>query len=486
MMRELIAVSDIEHMSISEAQALEKSLGAQKVKELLKLDNLTTDNGEDAEAVNNTLSAPNAILKKYGIIQDIIIKSKKEDPLIKSYRILNENCKPKETIEVECIGDINYKVGFGVHLIVPFLKGYEDCFMYVKEVEHEWKSDNLFISKLTLTKSRVMDEVEWSDLDDDDSTDSSTAGSKLWDKIYTLLKQQEGKNYVWGATGPDSFDCSGLVQYCYNQYSSELGLRLGRTTYEQCKQGKEIGNDKGVWIPGDLLFWKGSDTPPSHVSIYIGGNKMIHAPKTGDVVKTVDVTRTDIYAVRRVIPEEVAESIKEDNIPSDYEGNLNSVDSNCSTFISNMSKYGYKDIITSKSNALSVDPYLAAAIIAIESEGNPKCGGTYYGLMQVENGSGDPSTNIGQGIEEYKKKRSAVGIQVHVILSAYNSGEGTVEQACKQSGYNMSNVTIKQLGDALYDYVKAHNPSWDANEKKYYASKVLKAYNILKSKKALE
>lgn len=479
-------MSNIEHMSIAEAQALEQTLGTTKVNELLKLNNLTTDTGEEAETVNNTMTAPSSIVKKYGIIQDIIIKSKKEDPLLKARRILNENCKPKESIEVECIGDVNYRVGFGVHLIAPFLKGYEDRFMYIKEVQHEWKSDSLFISKLTLTPSRVMDEVEWSDLEEEDEDSTGTDGNDLWKKIYALLRQQEGKDYVYGAAGPDTFDCSGLVQYCYNQYADDLGLTLGRTTYEQCKQGTEVDkDDKGQWNPGDLLFWIGKDTPPSHVSVYIGGSKMIHAPQTGDVVKTVDVTRTDIYAVRRVIKDIVNANIKDDNIPSDYASNLSAVDSNCTTFIANMNKYKYKSIITSKSNAAGVDPYLTAAIIAIESEGNPKASGSYSGLMQVSGGSSDPATNIEQGLTEYNRKRSAVGIQIHVILSAYNSGEGTVEQACKQNGYNMSTVTVKQLGDALYDYVKVHNPSWNPDEKKYYSSKVLKAYNILKSKKAL-
>lgn len=480
-------MSNIEHMSIAEAQYLEKTLGTEKVNELLKLNNITTDSGEEVETINNTMTAPNSIIKKYGIIQDIVIKSNKEDPLLKARRILNENCKPKETIEVECLGDINYRVGFGVHLIAPFLKGYEDCFMYIKEVEHEWKSESLFISKLTLTPSRVMDYVEWNDSDEDEEGSAGTDGSDLWKKIYALLREQEGKDYVYGATGPDNFDCSGLIQYCYNQFTDELGITLGRTTYEQVKQGSSVDkDDKDQWNPGDLLFWIGKDTPPSHASVYIGGNKMIHAPQTGDVVKTVDVTRTDIYAVRRVIPESFSADAKDSSIPSDYESNLGSVDGNCTTFISNMKKYGYKDILTSKSHSAGVDPYLMAAITAIESEGNPNCGGTYYGLMQVSGGSSDPSTNIQQGINEYKEKMKAVGTQqVHVILSAYNSGQGTVLEACKQSSYDVKTVSIKQLGDALYSYVSSHERDWDPNEKKYYASKVLKAYSILKSKKAL-
>ncbi|NFQ58433.1 hypothetical protein FDF91_17015, partial [Clostridium botulinum] len=175
-----------------------------------------------------------------------------------------------------------------------------------------------------------------------------------------------------------------------------------------------------------------------------------------------------------------------EGVPDEYVGNLTAVEGNCNTFISNMSKYNFKDIIINKSNAYKIDAYVTAAIIAIESEGNPYCGNTYHGLMQVEGGSSDSATNIEQGLKEYKQKMSAVGIQPHVIFSAYNSGEGTVLNSCKQNGYNTSTVTVKQLGDALYSYVKANNSDWDPNEKKYYASKVLKAYNILKTKNALK
>ncbi|AQR93396.1 glycoside hydrolase family protein [Clostridium saccharoperbutylacetonicum] len=281
----------------------------------LKMDNLkvtTTDSKgntttEEAEAVNNTATAPDSILKTYGIRQEIITQTTHQDARITAFRKLNENCKPKEEIEVECIGDVNYKVGYGVHVILPFLPQYEDCFMYIKEVNNEWQSNGMFTSTLTLTPSRVMDEQEWQDDPQDDSTGGSN-GSQLAEKIISLLKQQINKPYIWGASGPDTFDCSGLLQYCYNQFSSELTSgALGRTTYDQVKQGTDVDkNDKGQWQPADLLFWKGDGSypAPSHVSVYIGDNQMIHAPKSNDVVKIVEISRTDIYAVKRVIPED--------------------------------------------------------------------------------------------------------------------------------------------------------------------------------------
>jgi hypothetical protein len=464
-----------------------------EVKKILKFDNLyNTDKSgkitEEAETANNTISALQSLINTYGIRQEIVIKNSHEDARLTASRKLNDNCKPKEEIEVECIGDIMYKVGYGVHVILPFLTTYEDCFMYIKEVNNEWKDNGMFISTLILTPSRVMDEQEWSDDTEDEGTTGDTSGSDLWQKIYALLKQQIGKNYAYGGHGPDTFDCSGLVEYCYNQFKNELGMTIGRSTYDQVKQGTEVDkNDKNAWQPGDLLFWKGESSPPSHESVYIGNNQMIHAPHTGDVVKIVDISRTDIYAVRRVIPEDVSSDTNSStgSIPDSYSSHLNYVDSNCSTFITNMKKYGFKDYIISVSKEKGVDPYITASIIAIESEGNPTCGSTYYGLMQVAGGSSDPKTNISQGLTVYNNKKAVVGSQVHVILSAYNSGEGTVKNASESAGINLSSCSIKELGDALYNYVSSHNPGWDANEKKYYSSKVLKACSILKSKGAL-
>jgi hypothetical protein len=79
----------------------------------------------------------------------------------------------------------------------------------------------------------------------------------------------------------------------------------------------------------------------------------------------------------------------------------------------------------------------------------------------------------------YKEKKQAVkSSPVHVILSAYNSGQGMVMGAAQKAGLDLTTCTVKQLGDALYNF----NGS---TESKYYASKVLKAYSILKGKNAL-
>lgn len=462
------------------------------VEHYLKMDNLTTKNNsgevEKAEVINNSVSAPKSILDIYGIRQEIVTQSNKQDPKVTALRKLDDNCTPKEEIIVEVIGDTMYKVGYGVHVKLPFLKNYDDCFMYIKEITNEWKNNGTFISTLTLTPSRVMDEQEWTDLDESDSS-SSSGGSATAKKIIALLTQQIGKPYVWGATGPDSFDCSGLMYYCYNQFSSELidGKPIGRTTYDQVKDGKAVSTDEKEWAVGDLIL-----PHAGHVVAYIGNGKVIQAPKHNDVVKISDYKSTwsSVYAVRRVIPEDTTSSSSDlGSIPNDYESGLSYVEGNCNTFISNLAYYGYKNLIVSLSKQYNVDPYITAGIIAIESEGNPYSGasGKYRGLMQVENGAtDDEQANITQGLKDFNEKKQAIsGSQIHVILSAYNSGQGTVKNACDKAGIDEATCTIKQLGDALYNYCKANPSAGDANEKKYYASKVIKAHDILLSKKVL-
>jgi len=83
-----------------------------------------------------------------------------------------------------------------------------------------------------------------------------------------------GRPYVWGATGPDRFDCSGLVKWAYAQ----AGVRLDRTTYDQINDGVPV--PRSQIRPGDLVF-----PHPGHVQIAIGDNLVVEAPHAGATVR---------------------------------------------------------------------------------------------------------------------------------------------------------------------------------------------------------
>lgn len=110
--------------------------------------------------------------------------------------------------------------------------------------------------------------------------------------VAILALSHLGKPYVWGAEGPNSFDCSGLVCYVYAQ----VGLRLPRVTFSQVHCGRAVSPSD--LAPGDLVFFR----QDAHVGIYLGGGWFIHAPHTGDVVKISSLgARSDLSSCRRIL-----------------------------------------------------------------------------------------------------------------------------------------------------------------------------------------
>ncbi len=111
-------------------------------------------------------------------------------------------------------------------------------------------------------------------------TDSNGAINDSPEAISTLIKtlySEIGKPYVWGASGPSAFDCSGLVQYAY----AAAGISLPRVTTQQERVGYHVGLNN--LRTGDLLFW-GSVGDSYHVAVYIGNWQMIEAPYPGATV----------------------------------------------------------------------------------------------------------------------------------------------------------------------------------------------------------
>jgi cell wall-associated NlpC family hydrolase len=115
--------------------------------------------------------------------------------------------------------------------------------------------------------------------------------------VIDFMRAQVGKPYVWGATGPDSWDCSSLVQAAYRT----IGLALPRVTTEQLAATPRVAGVDPQ--PGDLLFIAGSDgTPqaPGHVGMYVGDGKVIAAKGARWGVVISDLSDwTDIVAVTR-------------------------------------------------------------------------------------------------------------------------------------------------------------------------------------------
>lgn len=139
------------------------------------------------------------------------------------------------------------------------------------------KQENLLSEKIAQVNKEKVEQVE--------QTDTRSA-------VIDAAKTHLGKPYVYGAAGPDAFDCSGLVQVAF----ASAGRNLGRTTVDQESAGTTISVAEAQL--GDLVFW-GSHGGTYHVGISTGDGSYIHAPVPGDVVQVATVASyTPDFAVR--------------------------------------------------------------------------------------------------------------------------------------------------------------------------------------------
>jgi cell wall-associated NlpC family hydrolase len=113
-----------------------------------------------------------------------------------------------------------------------------------------------------------------------------STGQRILDAASTRV----GSPYVWGATGPNSFDCSGLTSWAYNQ----AGISIPRTSQAQIGGGTKVA--KSDLQPGDIVaFYSGA----SHVGIYAGNGQVVHAPYSGTSVSYAPLDSMPFYGATR-------------------------------------------------------------------------------------------------------------------------------------------------------------------------------------------
>ncbi|NLO40453.1 MAG: hypothetical protein GX115_13415 [Ruminiclostridium sp.] len=118
-------------------------------------------------------------------------------------------------------------------------------------------------------------------------------------QLMELIPVEMGKPYQWGGTGPNSYDCSGLVYALYEK----IGISLPRVSVDQATAGTYVARENLQY--GDLVFFARDGQNINHVGIYVGNGEFVHAPQTGDVVKktTLETGYYDscYFTARRVI-----------------------------------------------------------------------------------------------------------------------------------------------------------------------------------------
>ncbi|MFB4422462.1 NlpC/P60 family protein [Streptomyces sp. QL37] len=164
-----------------------------------------------------------------------------------------------------------------------------------KEAEAKRKAEELARQQAAKEKAEkaAQEEAEEEEAGSGSGTGTETGGTgsdsgyaSKAEKVLAFARAQIGKPYVWGATGPSSYDCSGLTQAAWK----DAGVDLPRTTWDQVEVGTRVAT--ADLQPGDLVFFYDDI---SHVGIYKGDGMMIHAPKPGANVREESIYYMPIY-----------------------------------------------------------------------------------------------------------------------------------------------------------------------------------------------
>jgi len=173
---------------------------------------------------------------------------------------------------------------FASHKNIFIIKNQDGTIVKGKRLKH---TQNSFFDDLIYEQKKLLAELK--------KLKSKSGYNK--EKIVKNAKNYLGGRYVWGGTKPNGFDCSGYVKYLYELQ----GVELPRTAYEQSKVGMFVPRNK--LKKGDLLFFltdKSRHIPITHVGMYIGNDKFIHAAsrKKGIIISSLSKSKYNKYFVK--------------------------------------------------------------------------------------------------------------------------------------------------------------------------------------------
>ena len=285
-------------LSFEEGKNILSSSFKESVSNMVNKVLIVDDNGDKISEVKN-----DDWLKTYGLFQDVYKVQEDKDSNTEAKAMLKD-------IEQSCsltgFGDTTCITGYGVQ-VKDTHTGLVGLF-YIDSDTHTWEGGNYTID-LELNFKNIMDEVS-SGQDEQENknnngsannssssssgeSSSSSNNSSIGGKLVSKAKSKLGCKYVWGATGPNTFDCSGLTYWCHKQ----IGISIPRTSLEQSRSGKSVS--KSDLQAGDLVFFKTTSAPVGHVGMYVGNGQFIHAPNSKSVVK-IDSLSSSYYSKRYV------------------------------------------------------------------------------------------------------------------------------------------------------------------------------------------
>lgn len=285
-------------LSFEEGKNILSSNFKESVSNMINKVLIVDENGNKVSEVKN-----DDWLKTYGLFQDVYKKQEDKDANAEAKAMLNGI---EQSCSLSGFGDTTCITGYGVQVKDSYT-GLVGLF-YIDSDSHTWEGGKYTID-LELNFKNIMDEVSAGQDEQTENSSSSSSSSSsnnssngnssssssnsIGDKLVSLAKSKLGCKYVWGATGPNQFDCSGLTSWCHKQ----VGISIPRTSLAQSKGGKAVS--KSNLQPGDLLFWKTTSAEVGHVGMYVGNGQFIHAPNKSKPVK-YDSLSNSYYSSRFV------------------------------------------------------------------------------------------------------------------------------------------------------------------------------------------
>lgn len=251
----------------------------------------------------------------------------------------------------------------------------------------------------------------------DPAAPASGGSGVTGEDVVVEARKYLGLPYVWGGTDPQKgMDCSGLVQVVYKN----LGYDLPRVSYQQAAAGRPVASMAEAQ-PGDLLAWDNSSRNKGvdHIAIYIGGGKMIEAPRTGLNIRVVDVPSTP-DVIRRIIDQPAATAGVAGRTANAASGTP------------------YAGLIDAAAARTGVPAALLAAVAKQESGFDPRAVSPAgaQGLMQLMPGTArglgvtdpfDPAQAVDGGARLLRSLLDRFG-RTDLALAAYNAGPGAVSR----------------------------------------------------------
>jgi cell wall-associated NlpC family hydrolase len=249
------------------------------------------------------------------------------------------------------------------------------------------------------------------------SAGTGSTGRATGEGLIAAAKKYLGVPYKWGGTDPATgLDCSALVQ----RAMKDIGVDVPRVVADQRHLGTEVKGLENA-RPGDLIVLGGS----RHIGIYVGDGKMLHAPRTGDVVKIGSVYETPT-SIRRVLPER--ETTATVGVPAAASG--------AGAGVSDAVRR-YDSLFASATARYGLPTGLLAAVAQVESGGDARAvsHAGAQGLMQIM-----PATARGLGVDPLDPAQAVDGAarllrdhlrtfgSLDLALAAYNAGPGAVRR----------------------------------------------------------